>query len=795
MARLPENQTMNPSRYTTFLSALAGALRAIPFRKHLRVVMTLAVMLSMLLPTSALAQLPVDPPFPCPADRSGMTLPCPMPPWVEPPTSAQPIAVESYTVDALVDGPIATVTITEVLRNESRRVAEGVYLFPLPKDATASSLALEIDGEIVEGELYAAGEARSIYEEIVRTMRDPALLEWLDEGLFQISVFPIPAGATRTVQVTYEQPVRLENGLHNLTIPLKAYATGASAPRQIVVNVELEDQSGLRTLYSPSHDVAMERTGNDGATVGFEGSGAASPSDFSLYWGTDDQSIGINLISYKPAGEDGYLLLMLAPSLDAAEEEVVERDLVMVLDVSGSMQGDKIEQARAAVDYVIGQLNPGDRFNLITFSTGARLWQRTLQEATEENVEDARGWVEKIRATGSTDINRALLEAMAQLELGAREQDDADRPAYILFLTDGLPTQGETDAGQIVDNALDAAPEARSLRLFPFGVGYDVNTDLLDSLSRQLGGRSAYVKPDQAIDEIVGDFYAQIGKPVLANVAVDFGEKTIVDELYPMPLPDLFAGEQLLVAGRYREGGEQDLTLTGEVNGRQVTFLYPDQVLAEAGGEPAVARLWATRKMGVLLDQIRREGASEELVQAVVELSLAYGIVSPYTSWLVLEPGMEPSTFDVDAETLSGGMAGLAPANAAPAVNAYADANTMLRQTAEAAASGADAVVASEERAFLANATNAREEQSVRYVAGKTFVQRGWVEGAGGTAQPFWVDTAWDGETEPRLIAFGSEAYFDLLEGGDALGEWLAVSADLVIVLEDGEVVRVTTRV
>lgn len=745
------------------------------------------MIVALLVPAPLFAQLPpVEPPFPCPFNPDSTMPRCPIPPWLEPPSAVTPVDVELYQVNAQVDGAIASVSIKQILRNDSAQVAEGVYLFPLPADASASSLSLEIDGEMVEGSLYNAGEARAIYETIVRNMRDPALLEWIDSGLFQISVFPIPAGESRTVELTYEQPVTAQGGLNHLVIPLRAYATGAGLPQTISVNVELVNQDGLRTIYSPSHEVDVARSGNDGALVGFEGDGADSQSDFSLYWGSDASAIGANLISYKPAGQDGYFLLLVAPSIELESEEVIARDIVVVLDVSGSMQGDKIEQARSAVDYVVQQLNPGDHFNLITFSTGARLWKNQLQPVSDASIEDAQDWVARIRASGSTDINRALLEAMAQLEAG-----DDERPAYLLFLTDGLPTQGETDTGDIVDNALDAADDLdRTLRLFTFGVGYDVNTDLLDTLSSELGGRSTYVKPDQAIDEVVGDFYDQIGKPVLANVDVDLGEAVTIDELYPYPLPDLFAGEQLLVTGRYREGGDAAITLSGEVNGRETEYTYPDQVLAEAGGDPFVARLWATRKMGALLSQIRREGANQELIDAVVELSLAYGIMSPYTSWLVLEPGMD-ADFEIPSIEASGG---LVPSAAAPRLNADANALNMLSAAAEMPASGEEAVEAAVVRNDLYNATNVQQNTDLRYVAGKTFVQRGWTEDGDGRAQPFWVDTAWDGEAEPEVVAFASDRYFELAAESE-ISQWLAVSPEMVLVLEDGTVVRITTTV
>lgn len=724
----------------------------------------------------AAAQVPVDPPLPV-EPTWPIEPPQPWPPAPVPPVQF-PVTVELHQVNAIVDGAVAAVTVNQVFRNDSGRETEGTYVFPLPPDAAPGSLEMTIDGITVEGKLYDKDEARAIYEEIVRSRRDPALLEWLGRGLFQVSVFPIPAGATRTVELTYEHPLDLENGLYKFGVPLKAYVPGASPAETVAVNVELRNQPGLRAIYSPSHDVAVERIGNDGALVSFEGSGKDTQSDFTLYFGSDKSSIGANLLSYKPRGEDGYFMLLVAPSLESADAEVVARDIVLVMDVSGSMKGDKIRQAREAAHAIVGQLNPGDKLNLITFSTGVRLWQNEPQEVTTATLADADAWIDKIVATGATDIDRALFEALGQLQGG-----DAGRPAYILFLTDGLPTQGEIDPERIVDNAATNRPDDRSVRLFTFGVGYDVNTDLLNTLSSEMGGRSTYVKPNEAIDEVVSAFYNQIGKPVLANVDLTLTGDTLVDEVYPFPLPDLFAGEQMVVVGRYRNGGDVDVRIAGDINGVETTYVYPSQVLAEAGGEPFVARLWATRKIGALLEQIRRNGADKELVDAVIDLSLEYGIVSPYTSYLVLEPGAGPE-MPISQDS--------AMALPAPRDQAAAAGGAALSSAAAAPASGEAAVAASEARASLETAQTVVEQQQVRFVGGKTFVQRGWVEGAEGEPVALWVDTAYTAESEPEVVPFGSDRYFELAQD-DTVAQWLSVSPEMILVLDDGGEVRITT--
>ncbi len=587
---------------------------------------------------------------------------------------------------------------------------------------------------------------------------------------------PYPQVRSRTVELTYEQPLALENGVFKFGVPLKAYVPGASAAESVAVDVELRNQSGLRTIYSPSHTVSVERTGNSGALISFEGSGADTQSDFALYFGSDKSAIGANLLSYKLRGEDGYFMLLVAPSVESAATEVIARDIVLVLDVSGSMEGEKIAQARGAAHAILEQLNPDDRLNLITFSTGVRMWQNGLQPVTKRGMANADKWIDAIDASGSTDINRALMEALAQVGEG-----DGSRPAYILFLTDGLPTQGEVDAGRIVANAADNRPTDRTVRLFTFGVGYDVNTDLLNTLSSEMGGLSTYVKPDQAIDEVVSDFYSQIGKPVLANVDLAVTGDALVEEVYPFPLPDLFAGEQMVVVGRYRNGGEVGLRITGDINGEEVTYTYPNQILAEAGGEPFVARLWATRKIGALLEQIRRTGADKELVDAVIDLSLEFGIVSPYTSYLVLEPGAANEVMDVAA------VASLR----APRDLAFDAGSASMESAAAAPASGAAAVMASEARSSMAAAQTVVEQNQVRFVGGKTFVQRGWVESAEGRPAQLWVDTAYVADEPVETIPFASERYFELAQD-DVVAQWLSLSSELIIVLEDGAQVRIT---
>ncbi len=723
--------------------------------------------------------LPIDPP--------------PQPPlWPQPvPLLSDEVQVEAFHVDVTIDGALAQVHLTQRLRNDLPRTIEGSYFFPLPAGAAISDFQMTVDGQVLEGEILRADEARRTYEAIVRQQRDPALLEYIGHDLLQISVFPMLAGTTRELAFSYVQLLTSSDGLYQFHFPLQTRQYRAAPVESLALNIALVNQPGLRTIYSTSHDIDVARTSDTTAQIGYKMTAGSAEheqttGDFVLYFGNDQRAVGLNLLSYQPAGEDGFFVLLAAPGLETPTTAVVERDVVMVLDVSGSMQGEKFAQAQAAAHFVVNSLNPADRFNLVTFSTGVRVWAADLQAVDETTRQAAHAWIDDLQATGGTDINRALLETLAQFSA------EPTRPAYILFLTDGLPTQGERKIDRILANVMANRPAELALRLFAFGLGYDVNTTLLDTLSGDLGGRSSYVRPEERIDEEVSQFYQGISTPVLSDVTIEFDGALVADEIYPATLPDLFAGEQLMIAGRYHGGTTATVTLRGTVNGETISYRYPDQQLVARGGEPTVARLWAARKIGTLLQQIRREGPAAELVDAVVDLGLQYGIVTPYTSAFVPEPGVvegdggkrlpgeDPQPVDDPTATTAQALRDSYRANA-PAVSA-----TMAQE------SGESAVKMSEEISVLNSTAVVSEGQAVKYIGGKSFMRRGTVVDEQKKRLTLWVDLLYNDEMQVETVQFGSSCYFALLQQ-PGLAQWLALSPELIIVRDDNHALRVTT--
>ena len=716
--------------------------------------------------------------------------PYPAPVQVWPPS--QPVVfvpnqaiLELHQVDATIDGPVANVRVKQIFRNDTGQTVEGVYIFPLPKDAAVSDFQLTVNGETLEGRLLPADQARAIYESIVRRRLDPALLQYLDRGLFQANVFPIPPGETRTLEFTYDQVLTPVDELYRFNYPLMTRHLTARPVEKIAIDVTINDQPGLRTLYSPNYPSRIERTDDSSATVSFETTGAQPQADFDLYFGSDTAAVGASLLSYKPAGEDGYFLLLLAPGVEVAQDEVVARDILLVVDVSGSMQGDKIAQAKAGAQYVVDQLNPEDRFNVISFSTGVRLWEQELQPATAASRKQAAAWIDKLQSTGSTDINRALLEALAQFEADA---EDAGRPAYILFLTDGQPTQGETEPARIVDNARANRPAERTVRLFTFGLGYDVNTDLLAALSRDLGGRDAYVEPDTRVDEAISAFYSQISTPVLSNVKVDLGDEVVVEDSYPYPLPDLFAGEQLVMAGRYREGGTVDITPDRRGERRRAAHHLPRPRVGGQGRR-------AIRRQAVGDAQDRRPAGSGAARRPEFRSDRRHHRPEPALRGghaLHCLPGGGAWRGGAERAGARASPAGHAPGS--PGGRPLAGGGGCREPGCACPPAAWTPCAAASCAATWRRAETVRQEEAVRYLAGRTFRQQGFVTGADGTAIPFWVDTGFRDTMEITNVEFGSAAYFDLLDER-GMGDWLSLSPEMLIVTGEETAVRVTTTV
>jgi Ca-activated chloride channel homolog len=681
------------------------------------------------------------------------------------------LPVKSIKIDTKITSQVATTHVEQIFRNDTDATLEGTYFFPIPESASISDFAIWDGDRRLVGEVRSREEARRIYDEIVRRQRDPGLLEYAGKNLFQASIFPIPPHSDKKLELTYTQVLRAEAGTVSYRYPL---GTGRQAAQidSVSGRIEIDNNLPLRNIYSPTHSIDVKRDSDRRSMVSFESTRGQEPQDFQLFYTLTREDFGVTLVTYREAGKDGYFLLMISPKDDWSDQEYSAKDIVFVLDVSGSMnEAGKMEKARAALLYGIRILRPQDRFNVIAFAGEDRLMETGLIAADDAGRKRGETFVNSLRAGGGTNINDALLTSMPQFRA-------ADRPRILVFLTDGLPTVGETNVGRIIDNVRSARPNG--VRLFTFGVGYDVNTALLDKLAAENGGVADYVEPNEDLEVKVSNFFAKINYPVLTDLQLDLaGVDT--DLIYPRALPDVFRGSQVTLIGRYRNPSDLDyvrLTLNGKSAGVAKVFVY-DNLRFPLRNEQNdfLPRLWATRRVGWLMEQVRTNGEQQELRDEIVDLGTRYGIVTPYTSYLALEPGAAPAQ----------NITALSKVNRAATGGGFSrDQNAPPPKPAGAAATTGALGVQESKRARALQDVSRLESSTrtapVKTVAGKTFYVRNRV----------WTDSEYkaDAKLPETRVKFASSEYFDLLKSHPKLGEFLALGEEVLVVFE-GRVYRV----
>ncbi len=548
-----------------------------------------------------------------------------------------PLEVTYHHVTVEINDQIATTSVDQEFYNPNAQIMEGTYLFPLPAGSHIDKFSMDIGGKMMEAELLSSDKARSLYEEIVRKYRDPALLEYMGRDAFKVRIFPIEANSRKKIKITYTQLLKSDTGLVEYTYPMNTEKFSARPLNEVSMKVTLTSKEPIKSIYSPTNTVEIRRDGDRRAVLGWEARNVRPDSDFKVIFSRSTHPVGIDLMTYRQSGEDGYFLLMASPGLEAAKGTVQKKDVCFILDTSGSMAGAKMEQAKKALSFCLNNLEESDRFEVIRFSTECEPLFSELRPASKPNVDKALSFVGTLRAIGGTAIQDALHQALSV-------KHDETRPYEIVFLTDGEPTIGETNEDTLVEQATRESKGAA--RIFCFGIGNDVNTHLLDRIANDTRAFSTYVAPEEDIEIKVSNFYTKIKEPVLSNVKLEIVGAAAIDsagsdlrttELYPGQTPDLFKGEMLTVFGRYKGHGEAAVRITGTIAGEPAAFATAVRFADHDTANAFIPRLWATRRVGYLLDQVRMHGESKELRDEVTALAREHGIVTPYTAYLILE--------------------------------------------------------------------------------------------------------------------------------------------------------------
>ena len=712
-------------------------------------------------------------------------MPRPRPIIVRPTPPPVSYKIKELEINARLSDQVARVQVAQTFENTGSRQMEVAFVFPLPYDGAIEQMTLLVDGKEYPAKLLEAEEARKLYEEIVRKNKDPALLEWLGTGMFKTSVFPVPAGAKRTVSLRYVQMCRHYEGLTDLLLPLSTAKYTSHPVEKVSIRATIESSQPIKNVYSPTHTVEIKRPDDSHATVTAKLENEIPTTDFRLLYDVGKGKLSAKVLSYRPdKDEDGYFLLLASPEIKAATEERPKKTVVFVADRSGSMSGKKIEQARGALKHVLNNLREGDLFNIVAYDSAVEAFRPELQRYDEQTRKAALGFVEGLYAGGSTNIDAALSTALGQLQ-------DSDRPSYVLFLTDGLPTAGETNEMKIVENA--RKNNRVRARVFAFGVGYDVNSRLLDKLVRENFGHSEYVRPDEDIEDRVSRLYRRIESPVMTDVQIEFTldehkaeHGPPVNRVYPSQTLDLFAGEQLVVVGRYKAPGAAKVVVQGKVGDREEKFDFPAELVEKSSDETQafIEKLWAVRRVGEILDEIDLKGKNDELIEELVKLSTKHGILTPYTSFMADE---ETDVRDVaaNARRAEGRLRALEQASGAGGFVQRQLKGSFQRADRAAAAPAAEPMLAApaDMGAGMKFAEEAKREatvaaRKVRNIANRTFFYR----------DDRWVDSQVTKEQEARAqrVKQFSPEYFELARRhGRAMAQYMVFDEPVLLNVED----------
>ncbi len=687
---------------------------------------------------------------------------------------ANPVELHSEIVNAIIKNHAASITLTQEFKNNSAFRVEADYLYPLHGETHIKDFALWINGKKTSGQLLDASQARQTYLNIVQSMRDPALLEYVDQGLFKAHIFPFDPHGTRKIELQYRELLNKENGIYRFSIPVRQSGQGQINKFHLKMTLACDYQLG--NIYSPSHQIHVNRINGKQADISIEQNNMEADKDLVIYYSLAKKDIDAMLMGFRPrTDQDGYFIFIAEPVVDLIENKSLPKDYIFVIDVSGSMDGEKIVQARDALRYCLKNLNPEDRFGIVTFSSDIRRFKDGLVQADKNVLSNADYFVSQLSSGGGTNINKALKSA---LELKPNKDD---RSANLVFLTDGLPTEGEQNVTRIVQNI--ASYNNISIRIFSFGVGYDVNTFLLDKISRDHHGEAQYVKPGERIDVQVAALFQKISNPVLNSPDLEFAGGEVYD-LYPKKLPDLFKGQRIIITGRYARSGSVKVTLHGQLSGDKKSFTYKADLPRKDQANDYIAGLWANRKVAYLMESIRFNGENQELVNTIKKLGEEYGIVTPYTSYLVTEQEKELQVVARQAASGSGDVNAIRLQNKQMAREILAEDDEEavggsgfydMMSSAPAAASlshGKKAVQSSRVMQKMAKMeTNTDMLVTVKRISGKTFkLQNG-----------IWCESGYaDLDKYDHSIKYMSDTYFNLLNKDKTIKRILSVGMQVV---------------
>ncbi len=703
--------------------------------------------------------------------------------------SPQPVQVWLDHIEVEINNQVARKTYNCTFKNPNPVVVTGATCYmELEPGAHVEDMRVEVDGKEMVAEILDVDKAKGVFNDMVAKGGSPALLEYYGNQLIQTQIPRIAANGTVNVKLTYTTVLDNRDGLVRLQVLNTNPKASMQKLQSASVKVSVTSETPIKNVYSPTHPIEIDHEPTDcDVRVNWSQEDYLPTHPFVLYYQLAESKFGAQILAHRENGDDGHFLLMLSPTMgdgaDAVtEDQILPKDIVFCVDRSGSMrEGSKMEQAKAALRYCVQNLRPEDRFNIVDFSTGVHAFQDTsLAPVNKDTLTKAARYIENFAPGGGTAIHDALTQSLDFL-------NEDGRLKMILFATDGMPTIGESDADKILAS-IDRANE-EDVRIFVFGEGYDVNTKLLDFLAINHRGEADYILPEEDIAEKISRFYDRVGSPVMTDLEINIDGVGATD-VYPRKVKDVFRGEQVLVFGKYRGVGKHTVELTGVVGGERKSFTY-DLEFPESTDEKHsfVPRLWAGQKVDALISEARAAGANppQELIDDIVYLATRYGIVTPYTSFLMADdlvagngqpgiplPAMRGGAFrqdlqlklaDMDNAGAGGGGGSFGGGGQGGAVTASKNSAEDKRGMQQSG--GASSFYGRAEREMRKYGKEGSALTAVRYIGSRTFYR----------AAERWYESEFDPEQAKEIekVDVRSQKYFDLLGEHTEIAKFLAL--------------------
>ncbi|HEX7511324.1 MAG TPA: VIT and VWA domain-containing protein, partial [Chitinivibrionales bacterium] len=557
--------------------------------------------------------------------------------------NAIPLWLEKYDASVTITDQMAVTHVDQTFKNETSNRLEGIFIFPLPENAIVTELALWINGVRVVGSVMANDTAQAKYDSIVRKKLDPALLQYLGNNVFKLSVFPIePVGnamCERRIEVTYAELIPYNTGTVEYTFYMKTINLTPKPVQRTSCVFDWTSQKKIVSFSSPTHDNSSGLSIVKSSDTHYSGvlgnENTQSEKDLKLDCSFQNDSYALNHLTYTPRtdslkmfydslGDNPYFLLWITPP-DTAKP--LKKNVCFVADISSSMTGIRITQLKQSLKAMVSMLAPMDMFNIIAFSTSIQPLNNGLIKADSANKALAISFINQLTEMGLTDMEDALKTAFK-----TSAWDDSSANALV-FLTDGKATWPvSTSSAKIIDSV--KTYNIKQTSVFTFGIGNDLDSGFLKLLAKVNSGFSTLIAADDSISSIMNSFMHKISYPLIKNNTVNFGALETFDVL-PNPLPNVYSGTQVTILGRYKGTSTATITFKG-LRALDTVVLQQNLAFPASTSHPFVPRMWASSKINTLLDQIAMYGQQAELVNQVKLLGKKYAIITPYTSMLVI---------------------------------------------------------------------------------------------------------------------------------------------------------------